>query len=94
MAIAPDDFIYADPPYDVEFTRYAKEDFGWCDHERLARWLARHRGPVVLSNQATRRVVRLYRELGFKLSYLFAPRRIDCTGDRTPAREVLAVRNL
>jgi DNA adenine methylase len=94
MAVAPDDFIYADPPYDVEFTRYAKEDFGWRDHVRLARWLSRHRGPVVLSNQATPRVVKLYRELGFKLSYLSAPRRIDCTGDRTPAREVLAVRNL
>jgi hypothetical protein len=25
---------------------------------------------------------------------LNAPRRINCTGDRTPAKEVLAVRNL
>ncbi len=29
LALEPDDFIYADPPYDVEFTQYSKEAFGW-----------------------------------------------------------------
>jgi len=29
VALAAGDFVYADPPYDVDFTRYAKEDFGW-----------------------------------------------------------------
>ena len=61
---------------------------------RLAQWLARHPGPVALSNQATGRVVDLYTRLGFAIDYLDAPRRISCTGDRTPAREVLALRNL
>ncbi|PYQ96194.1 MAG: adenine methyltransferase [Acidobacteria bacterium] len=59
------DFVYADPPYDVEFT-----------------------------NQATARIVKLYRSLKFTLKFRNAPRRISCTGDRTPAPEVLAVRNL
>ena len=27
LPIDPGDFIYADPPYDVQFTKYAKEDF-------------------------------------------------------------------
>src|SRR5579863_3890439 len=94
MPTSVGDFIYADPPYDVEFTRYARENFVWKDHVRLARWLTRHRGPVVLSNQATPRVIELYRGLGYRLRFLDAPRRIDCTGDRSPAREVLAVRNL
>ena len=89
----PTDFIYADPPYDVEFTQYAKEDFGWDDQVRLAQWLAQHEGPVVLSNQATPRVVELYEELGFKLRFLKAPRRISCTGDRTEVDEILATRN-
>ena len=31
---------------------------------------------------------------GYALRFLHAPRRISCTGDRTPAREVLATRNL
>ena len=37
---------------------------------------------------------KLYRKLGFRLRYLNAPRSISRTGDRTPAREVLATRNL
>jgi len=88
------DFVYADPPYDVEFTHYAKDGFTWDDQVRAAEWLARHRGPVVLSNQATTRIVKLYKKLGFTLKFLNAPRRISCNGDRTPAREVLAMRNI
>ena len=87
-----DDFIYADPPYDVEFTSYSAGGFSWEDQVRTVEWLAKHRGPVMLSNQATPRIVKLYEQLGFKLKYLNAPRRISCTGDRTAAREVLAVR--
>jgi DNA adenine methylase len=94
MALAPGDFVYADPPYDVEFTQYAKEGFSWVDQERTAVFLAKHPGPVVLVNQATARIDRLYRTLGFAVQYLDAPRRISCTGDRTPAREIVATLNL
>jgi len=78
----------------VEFTSYAKEGFSWNDQVRTAEWLAAHPGPVALSNQATGRVVKLYRALGFTLEFLKAPRMISCTGDRTPAKEVLATKNL
>jgi DNA adenine methylase len=94
LPLDPGDFIYADPPYDVEFTQYSKENFGWAEQVRLAKFLARHRGPVLLSNQATPRIVRLYRSLGFSLRTFSAPRMISCTGDRRPAREVLATRAL
>jgi DNA adenine methylase len=94
VPLKPDDFVYADPPYDVEFTQYSKEAFTWDDQVRAAEWLARHKGPVILSNQATERIVALYEKLGFKLRFLDAPRRISCNGDRRPAREVLAVRNV
>jgi DNA adenine methylase len=94
LPLEPDDFIYADPPYDVEFTSYSAGGFDWEDQVRAAEWLARHPGPVVLSNQATDRVVKLYRRLKFKLKFLQAPRRISCNGNREAAREVLAVRNL
>jgi DNA adenine methylase len=94
MPIEPGDFIYADPPYDVEFTQYSKGGFDWDEQERAAEWLSKHKGPVILSNQATPRIVKLYRALKFDLQFLNAPRRISCTGDRTPAAEVLAVRNL
>ena len=88
------DFIYADPPYDVEFTHYAKDGFTWEDQERAAAWLAKHRGPVVLVNQATPRIEALYRQLRYQVQFLDAPRRISCTGDRAPAREIMGTRNL
>ncbi len=94
IALEPDDFIYADPPYDVEFTQYSKEAFGWDEQVRLAEWLAAHPGPVVLSNQATDRVMKLYRKLGFRLKKQEAPRMISCNGDRTKATEVIATRGL
>jgi DNA adenine methylase len=94
VALLPADFVYADPPYDVEFTQYAQGGFSWADQERAAEWLSRHPGPVVLVNQATPRIVALYRKLGYRLRFLEAPRRINCTGDRTPAKEVFALRNL
>jgi DNA adenine methylase len=88
------DFVYADPPYDVEFTTYSKGGFSWADQERTAVWLAAHPGPVVLVNQATARIESLYRKLRYSVTFLKAPRRISCTGDRTPAREILATRNI
>jgi DNA adenine methylase len=94
VPLEPDDFVYADPPYDVEFTQYAKEGFSWADQERTAEWLARHSGPVVLVNEATPRIEALYRRLGYRVRFLAAPRRISCTGDRMPAREIIATRNL
>lgn len=94
FVVERDDFIYADPPYDVEFTAYAPGGFSWDDQERTAVWLAKHRGPSVLVNQATKRIETLYRRLGFTVQLLNAPRRISCTGDRTPAREIIATRNL
>ena len=88
------DFVYADPPYDVEFTTYSAGGFSWDDQVRTAELLAAHPGPVVISNQATPRIVELYEGLGFQLTYLDGPRRISCTGDRTAAREVLAINHV
>ena len=87
------DFVYADPPYDVEFTAYSAGGFSWKDQQRTAEWLSTHDGPVILANQATPRIVTLYRTLGFNLVFLQGPRRISCTGDRSPRTEVLASRN-
>ena len=92
IPLADDDFIYADPPYDVPFRQYSRFGFEWDEQVRLARWLAEHTGPVVLSNQATDRILDLYASLGFRLELMDAPRSISRTGDRTPAREVLATK--
>jgi len=94
LRLRDNDFVYADPPYDVQFTKYAKDDFRWEDQIRLAEWLTQHPGPVVLSNQATERILELYRDYDFEVTLLNAPRRISRTGDRTPAKEVVAIRNM
>ena len=94
VPLEPTDFVYADPPYDVEFTKYSKDGFTWDDQVQTAEWLSKHDGPVILSNQATKRIVDEYRRLGFAIRTLDAPRKISCTGDRSPAVEVLAIRNL
>lgn len=84
------EFLYADPPYDVEFTKYSVKDFVWDDQIRLAHWLAKHKGPVIASNQATKRILKLYKDLDFEVFILSAPRLIACNGDRRPALEILA----
>jgi DNA adenine methylase len=94
LPLNQNDFVYADPPYDVEFTSYSKGGFSWRDQIRTAEWLARHKGPVILVNQATPRIRDLYKTLGYTERLLTAPRMINSTGDRTPAREILATRNL
>ena len=94
LELQDDDFIYADPPYDVPFRQYSRFGFDWSEQVRLARWLSVHGGPVVLSNQATERILALYESLGFRLTLVEAPRSISRTGDRTPAREVLATRGV
>ncbi|MGB0563800.1 MAG: DNA adenine methylase [Spirulinaceae cyanobacterium] len=94
LPLNANDFIYADPPYDVEFRQYSQQGFDWPDQERLAHWLAAHPGPVIASNQATSRIRALYTSLGFNLRTLDAPRRISCTGDRANAQEILAIKGL
>src|SRR6478672_6257070 len=70
LPLEPGDFVYADPPYDVEFTQYARGGFTWRDQERTARLLSSHPGPVVLVNQATDRMERLYATLGYEVRFL------------------------
>lgn len=88
------DFTYADPPYDVPFTSYTADGFDWEDQVRFAGWLAQLKGPVVVSNQATARIVELYGELGFNLRLLAGPRLISCSGNRAPALEIFATKNI
>jgi DNA adenine methylase len=94
IRLARTDFVYADPPYDVEFTTYSKGGFSWDDQVGTAEWLSHHKGPVIVVNQATPRITELYQKLGYDLRFLDAPRRISCNGDRTPAQEILATRNV
>lgn len=88
------DFLYCDPPYDCEFTQYSPGGFTWSDQQRLISWLTDFTGPVLISNQATPRIVDLYSQHGFKLEQIDEPRRISCTGDRKASKTILASRNI
>lgn len=94
MEIEPDAFVYADPPYDVEFTQYSPGGFSWADQVRLVEFLDCHRGPVIISNQHTERIQKLYTRFGYTIQTLSAPRRISCDGNRQDALEVLAFKNI
>lgn len=94
MNLKDTDFVYADPPYDVPFTTYSAGGFSWDDQVRTANYFSKHTGPVILSNQATERILDLYKSLGYKITILDAPRVISCTGDRKKVKEVVATRNL
>lgn len=94
VSVKTSDLIYVDPPYDVKFTKYAKEGFTWDDQVRLAKWLSKLKNPIVVSNQATERIIDLYASYGFDFIFVDAPRRISCTGDRTPAKEIIATKNI
>ena len=90
-----DGFVYSDPPYaGGGFVGYQGAGFRYKDQIMLAGKLAAHRGPVVASNAATPEMLELYGDLGFRLDVIDAPRRIACNGDRRPAKEMLATRNL
>lgn len=55
------DFIFVDPPYDSDFSTYARNRFDLADHERLARYLTREcpaRFLLVIKN--TPAILRLY----------------------------------
>ena len=92
-AIAPNDFIYADPPYDTPFASYHTNGFSWQEQVNLVEWLCQFDNPIALSNQATDRIVDLYASHGFSLYFFDAPRRISCNGNRADAKEVLAIKN-
>lgn len=94
VSLKGDEFIYADPPYDVEFRQYQPKGFSFEDQIRLANWLSKHKGPVIASNQATDRILDLYKNLGFKITLVSAPRLISCNGNRQRAEEMLAFKSL
>lgn len=93
----PNTFVYVDPPYDtfdIGFTSYDGSTFGWGEQIRLSNFLKYLDGPIIASNAATPRVLKLYHQIGFDVYTASAPRRISCTGDRENALEMIAFKNL
>lgn len=88
------DFIYLDPPYHDTFTEYQAGGFDWDDQVDLVNQLDDFITPIVASNSYTEKTVNLYRYHGYEVFSVYAPRRISANGDRTPAKEMLAIKNI
>lgn len=60
-----DDFIFLDPPYDTEFSTYAKNDFNKNDQIRLANYLKHTKAKFMLIIKNTDFIYNLYKDSGF-----------------------------
>jgi DNA adenine methylase len=92
----PSCIAYIDPPYDDGFTDYSGQ-FSWKDRIELIEILSKASFPLVYSERATNRVCEVLYDHGpngFEWLEIEGPRRISADGDRTPAKEVLAFRNI
>lgn len=91
LAFDKEAFVYLDPPYDTPFSKYSKEGFGWEEQVKLVDWVMQLDNKFVyISNQATDRIVKLYKDAGLQYEILEAPRRIASNGDRKNALEIFA----
>lgn len=89
------DFLYVDPPYDVEFTKYSKEDFSWDDQVRLIKWLNNLKNPIIISNQATPRIIELYKQYNYKIEFKDVPRFINSDKNkRGNVKEIIGIKNI
>lgn len=62
------DFVFLDPPYDTEFSTYAKNEFGKNDQERLANYLINEcRGKWMMVIKYTPFIYNLYNKEGIRI---------------------------
>jgi DNA adenine methylase len=95
VLLQPGDFVFADPPYDDGFTGYTGIGFDWNQQKELAVFLACHRGPVVATNKATRRMQELYTDCGFQIELCEGTQRMHRSRGRTDDNlEMIAYKGL
>ena len=61
------DFMFLDPPYDTEFSTYAKNDFDKDDQVRLANYLYQTKAKFMLVIKNTDFIYNLYNNKGFSI---------------------------
>lgn len=61
------DFMFLDPPYDTEFSTYAKNDFDKDDQIRLANYLKNTKAKFMLIIKNTDFIYDLYKDCGFNI---------------------------
>lgn len=61
------DFMFLDPPYDTEFSTYAKNNFDKNDQIRLANYLKNTKAKFMLVIKNTEFIYNLYKDTGFNI---------------------------
>lgn len=67
VSLNENDFMFLDPPYDTEFSTYAKNDFGKEDQIRLANYLKKTKAKFMLVIKNTEFIYNLYKDSGFNI---------------------------
>jgi len=63
ISLSANDFIFFDPPYDSDFTDYAKQPFGKDDHERVAKTFVELASKSVMIINKSEFTLDLYRRM-------------------------------
>ena len=67
IELTENDFMFLDPPYDTEFSTYAKNDFDKDDQIRLANYLSNTKAKFMLIIKNTDFIYNLYKDRGFHI---------------------------
>mgnify|MGYP000902051725 CR=1 FL=1 len=67
IELTENDFMFLDPPYDTEFSTYAKNDFDKNDQARLANYLKNTKAKFMLVIKNTDYIYNLYKDSGFNI---------------------------
>lgn len=67
VELTENDFMFLDPPYDTEFSTYAKNDFDKDDQIRLANYLSKTKAKFMLIIKNTDFIYDLYKDRGFNI---------------------------
>lgn len=68
LDLGKDDFVFLDPPYDSEFSEYARNSFTRKDQKRLADWAKKTKAKIMIVIKNTDFILNLYSGLGFNIS--------------------------
>lgn len=87
------DFIFLDPPYDTEFSEYAKNVFGKEDHTRLANYLIECPAKWMLIIKNTEFINALYNREGINISSFEKKYQVSFMNRNNKTAEHLLIKN-
>ena len=72
------DFLFVDPPYDSDFSKYSNNEFLKSDHERLCKYLANLNTQIMIVIKKTDYIENLYKKNGFNIFWFDKKYLVNC----------------